>query len=78
MISERTYSKEHINSIKAKYKNLDISIIERTIFALELLESLVKVKLPFVFKGGTSLLLLLDESYRLSTDIDILVESDVD
>jgi predicted nucleotidyltransferase component of viral defense system len=52
---------------------LDIQLIERTIFAFGLLEALVKTKLPFVFKGGTALMLLLDQPFRLSTDIDIIV-----
>lgn len=53
-------------------------MIERVLFAFGLLEALSSVKLPFIFKGGTNLLLLLDEPRRLSTDIDILVEIDVD
>lgn len=32
--------------------------------------------MPFVFKGGTALMLLLEKPYRLSTDIDIIVEPD--
>ncbi len=78
MIKSETYSKEHIKTIKAKYPNLDQFIIERTIYAFGLLEALVKAKLPFVFKGGTSLILLLSNPYRLSTDIDIIVEPDTD
>lgn len=34
--------------------------------------------MPFIFKGGTSLLLLLDRPMRLSTDIDIIVEPGTD
>jgi predicted nucleotidyltransferase component of viral defense system len=78
MINETTFTREHIASIKELYKNLDQFLIERMIFAFGLLESLVKVDLPFVFKGGTSLVLLLDKPYRLSTDIDIVVEPTVD
>lgn len=47
-------------------------------FAFGLLEALVRVGMPFIFKGGSSLLLLLDHPQRLSTDIDIIVEPDVD
>ena len=43
-----------------------------------MLEALLKVGLPFIFKGGTALLLLLDKPMRLSTDIDIIVEPGVD
>ena len=42
-----------------------------------LLEALARTELPFVFKGGTSLMLLLDSPKRLSVDIDIVVPSDV-
>ena len=34
--------------------------------------------MPFIFKGGTSLLLLLNEPKRLSTDIDIIVKPNTD
>jgi len=42
------------------------------------LEVLCRVKMPFIFKGGTSLLILLDEPRRLSTDIDIIVAPGTD
>ncbi|MBI9096573.1 MAG: nucleotidyl transferase AbiEii/AbiGii toxin family protein [Sphaerochaeta sp.] len=77
MIDKRSYKKEHIDSIKTKYPTLDQALIERCIFALGLLEALVKVGLPFVFKGGTSLMLLLRTPYRLSTDIDIIIEPEI-
>lgn len=77
MISKDAFTKTHISSIKNTYKNLDAFLIERMVFAFGLLESLVKVNLPFVFKGGTSLVLLLKTPYRLSTDIDIIVEPHV-
>jgi predicted nucleotidyltransferase component of viral defense system len=34
--------------------------------------------LNFIFKGGTSLILLLSSARRFSIDIDIIVEKDVD
>ncbi|MDD4069692.1 MAG: nucleotidyl transferase AbiEii/AbiGii toxin family protein [Candidatus Izemoplasmatales bacterium] len=78
MILKESFSIEHINSIKAKYPTLDKQLIERTIFALGLLESLAKVKMPFIFKGGTALMLLLEKPFRLSTDIDIIVNPSCD
>lgn len=78
MISSLSFKKENIENIKKKYPKLDIQLIERTIFAFGLLEALVKVKLPFIFKGGTSLMLLLDNPYRLSTDIDIVVAPNIE
>ena len=74
MILKESFTMEHISVIKTKYPMLDKQLIERTIFALGLLESLVKVNMPFIFKGGTALMLLLENPFRLSTDIDIIVD----
>ncbi|MBQ9457935.1 MAG: nucleotidyl transferase AbiEii/AbiGii toxin family protein [Bacilli bacterium] len=43
-----------------------------------MLQALVDSGLPFCFKGGTSLLLLLEHPKRLSTDIDIVVPKKID
>lgn len=40
--------------------------------ALALVEALVIEGLDFTFKGGTSLILILDRPYRLSIDADII------
>jgi len=50
----------------------EIQLIEKTIRAFSLLEALVKSGCPFVFKGGTALMLHLNSSKRLSIDIDII------
>lgn len=50
----------------------DAGILERAIYALALLGHLAESGLPFVFKGGTSLLLHLPLPRRLSIDIDIV------
>lgn len=47
--------------------------LERQLFAFCLLESIISMEIEFIFKGGTALILLLDESKRFSTDIDILI-----
>jgi hypothetical protein len=60
------------NRQEAQLKNL-----EKAIAALHLLECLAIVKLEFIFKGGTSLLLLLQKIHRLSVDIDIIIESPI-
>ncbi len=78
MISKESFSIDHINQMKERYPSLDKQLIERTIFAFGLLEALVKVKMPFIFKGGTALMLLLEKPFRLSTDIDIIVEPSCD
>jgi predicted nucleotidyltransferase component of viral defense system len=43
------------------------------IYALYLLEQLQLSGLDFIFKGGTSLILLMKEPKRFSVDIDIIV-----
>lgn len=80
MITEKTYSKEWLLELKeslgSKKRHPDPGLIEKATKALHLLEELCKSDINFVFKGGTSLLLLLDEMHRLSIDIDIVVEND--
>ena len=61
------FSESHIRALQLGSKR-DPGLIERTIFAFGLLDALCEVGLPFVFKGGTSLMLLLKHPRRLSTD----------
>ena len=77
MINPNTFTAEHIQSIRGDSKH-DPSLIERSIFALGLLEALTRAELPFIFKGGTSLMLLMDKPRRFSTDIDLVVAPGVD
>jgi hypothetical protein len=72
MISPQSYTKEWILSQVKTIGKADPNLLEMVIYAFSLLEQLVAGKLEFVFKGGTSLLLLLPEQKRFSTDIDIL------
>ena len=51
----------------------DQSIIEKQIYAFHLLEELNLIFSEFIFKGGTSLSLLVSDFPRFSVDIDILV-----
>ena len=77
MITKETYSLEYVNTLREKYKK-DPSLLERVLFAFGLLEAITRVGMPFIFKGGTSLMLILDHPLRLSTDIDILVKPGTD
>ena len=58
MIDKKIYSKEYIDEVMLTQK-CDPTILERTIFAFGLLEALVAVGARFIFKGGTSLMLLI-------------------
>lgn len=82
MIHENTFSKEWIQKKSVDYKRgrrkADPTLIEKVTKALHLLEGLVETDLEFIFKGGTSLLLLLNEMHRFSIDIDIIIEEQKD
>jgi predicted nucleotidyltransferase component of viral defense system len=56
-----------------KGKKADPILIEKVTRSLYLLESLAETDLPFVFKGGTALLILLGELHRFSIDVDITI-----
>jgi predicted nucleotidyltransferase component of viral defense system len=72
MIDKKTFSLEHIKVLE-KESGAQIAIIERTMFAFGLLEAISQTGLPFIFKGGSCLMVLLKEPKRFSTDIDIIV-----
>jgi predicted nucleotidyltransferase component of viral defense system len=78
MIAEHCYSEEWLESFKKQkeHKKIDKIILEKMIYALHLLEQLKTNGLEFVFKGGTSLILLLEEENRFSIDIDIICNTD--
>ncbi len=77
MLSRSMYTEEYIRGLYERTGN-DPSLLERVIYAFGLLEAIKRVDLPFCFKGGTALMLLLDHPRRLSTDIDIIVEPGTD
>lgn len=77
MIKQETFSLENIKRIQKEY-GVDPELAQRAIFALGLVESLLKVKTQFIFKGGSSLMLLFDIPKRLSTDVDIIVDENYD
>nr|WKN36003.1 nucleotidyl transferase AbiEii/AbiGii toxin family protein [Tunicatimonas sp. TK19036] len=54
-------------------RNADKILVEKVIRALYLLELLQLSGLRFLFKGGTSLMLLTQQTKRLSIDVDIIV-----
>lgn len=73
MINPVSRTREWIESLRIQYPYIkDASLLEKTIRAFSLLESLVRSGCPFVFKGGTALMLHLGSSRRLSIDIDIV------
>jgi predicted nucleotidyltransferase component of viral defense system len=73
MIRAETYTKDWIIAVCKKNKNADPILVEKVIRAFTLLVHLQTQNLDFIFKGGTSLMLLFSEPKRLSIDIDIIV-----
>lgn len=61
-----------IEQVAKDNKIKDIALVEKTIRAFSLLEALARSGCPFLFKGGSSLMLHLDTGKRLSIDIDII------
>lgn len=73
-IQNKEFLEESIKELKKENPAADIQLLEKTMGALFLVESLVSSGLKFVFKGGTSLVLLLREIKRFSVDVDIITE----
>jgi hypothetical protein len=76
MIDIISLSPEWLADKRKKYGK-DPAIMESMIYALYLLEQIQISGLDFIFKGGTSLILLLEEPQRFSVDIDIIVSPEI-
>ena len=72
MIPKRYLEKDWIEHLDNEMRYAQKELIERTLYAFELLAELTRLDQDFVFKGGTSLLLILPDMRRLSIDIDIV------
>lgn len=74
MIKAHCFEKPWIDAFKArdKYRRLNPPVLEKMINALYLLQLLKKSGFQFIFKGGTSLMLILETARRFSVDIDII------
>ena len=78
MISRTCFERKWITN-KHRKTNADPILIEKAIYALELLGNLVENGINLIFKGGTGLMLLIPELKRLSIikqlfDLGILFE----
>jgi hypothetical protein len=76
MIDKVSLSAEWLAEKRRQYKK-DPGIMEGMIHALYLLDQLKLTGLDFIFKGGTSLILLMEKPLRFSVDIDIIVRPDM-
>ena len=79
MIKNETFTLDWVKQVNQEQgwhrKDDQFKNLEKAIMALKLLETLKLNDIEFVFKGGTSLLLLLEKLYRFSVDIDIIIGS---
>lgn len=57
MIDQDKITLDWVNKVSVENRNTDKILVEKVIRAFLLLEGLVKTGLPFVFKGGTALML---------------------
>ena len=72
MVLGKCFTDEFISSRAGN--NIDKKrIYEKVVYAFYLLEKISNLNYEFVFKGGTSLMLLLNTFNRFSVDIDILM-----
>lgn len=79
MIKNETFTLDWVKQVNQDQgwhrKDDQFKNLEKAITALKLLENLKLNDIEYVFKGGTSLLLLFEKLYRFSVDIDIIIES---
>jgi hypothetical protein len=76
MIDKASLSSQWLEEKRRQYRK-DPGIIEGMIHALYLLDQLKLTGFDFIFKGGTSLVLLMERPLRFSVDIDIIVSPEL-
>jgi len=77
MILKESFTKDWIHSHRERegLNRINPPLVEKMIHAFALVEALAASKLDFVFKGGTSLVLLMPAAGRFSIDIDIITQA---
>lgn len=78
MIEKERLNIDWIEKVSKANRKADKILVEKAIRAFLLLEGLALSEIPFVFKGGTSLMLMTNSNRRLSVDIDIVIPGTVD
>lgn len=73
MIRQECFAKDWIQKVAVDLQYPDVNLIEKVIRAFSLVEMLSVSGCPFIWKGGTSLMLLLGgDKHRLSIDVDVI------
>lgn len=75
MLSPKCFTREWIDRCTEELRCKNHNILEKAIVALQLVGHLAEVGLPFQFKGGSSLLLVVQPIRRLSIDVDIVTQA---
>ena len=78
MILKESRELEWIQQLRIRYPYTNPTLIEKAIRAFSLLEALAVSGCPFVFKGGTALMLHMNSAKRISIDVDIICEPGTD
>lgn len=73
MIDPDSLTQTWLDQTSARLRSCDKILLEKSIRALVLVEQLKRVGLPFIFKGGSALMLYQALPRRFSIDIDILL-----
>lgn len=73
MINQLDITLDWIKNVSRANNNADKILVEKVIRAFILLEGLAIHKIPFIFKGGTALMIHFNSTKRLSIDIDIVL-----
>ena len=75
MISKETFTPQWIDTFRQQeqYRRVNPALFEKMVYAFALLESLAKTDFDFIFKGGTSIILMSVSTNRFSIDIDIIL-----
>src|SRR5208283_99420 len=74
MVENKCFTASWIEQQRREIGRVDPALLEKSIHAMALLCGLASSKMPFVFKGGTSLILLIKDFHRLSIDVDIVTD----
>jgi predicted nucleotidyltransferase component of viral defense system len=76
MIRQGCFTKAWIQQVSTNLHYPDANLIEKVIRAFSLVEMLSDSGCPYIWKGGTALMILLGGSrHRLSIDVDIVTDS---
>ena len=75
MIKQEACTTEWLDSKVKEYEANSYDLAEKMTYAFTLLAHLKLSGLDFIFKGGTSMVLMIDEFHRFSKDIAIILET---